>query len=427
MIPLPDGMSLFDAMALGTAGFTAALAIHRMEQNGQKPAMGPIVVTGASGGVGSIAIDLLREPRLRGRRRERQAGGRRLLKSLGAAKILRRQDIDLGKRPMEAAQWGGAVDNVGGEILTWLTRTVDNWGNIASIGLAASHKLETTVMPFILRGVSLLGINSSAMPRDVRIGIWKRLATDLKPRHLDKIVTRTIAFAELPRRFRRFREGPGHGAHRRQDRLTWTRAIAARLVGGARRRSASRSRRRRWRRSWLMAELADWNTRLNLTAITAPAEVVDKHLLDSLAVLPLLRGLQVADIGSGAGFPGLPLAIADLDRRYTLIESTGKKVKFMPPRRSKGSSSPTWTWSSAGRSPTSPRKPSIPWSRGPSARSPSSCGWPGTWRGGRPAARHEGQGPGAGAEGPAAGLEGARRAPCRRPRTGRRALSRRTW
>jgi NADPH2:quinone reductase len=108
---------------------------------------------------------------------------------------------------MESALWGGAVDNVGGEILTWLTRTVDNWGNIASIGLAASHKLETTVMPFILRGVSLLGINSSAMPRDVRTGIWKRLATDLKPRHLDKIVTETIPFDELPAAFEDFVKG----------------------------------------------------------------------------------------------------------------------------------------------------------------------------------------------------------------------------
>jgi len=201
VIPLPEGMSLFDAMAIGTAGFTTGLAIHRMEHNGQKPAMGPIVVTGASGGVGTIAIDLLA-----GRGFEVVAVSGKpeadaLLKSLGASKILRRQDIDLGKRPLEAAQWGGAIDNVGGEVLTWLTRTVDNWGNIVSIGLAASHKLETTVMPFILRGVSLLGVNSSAMPRDVRLSIWKRLATDLKPRHLDKLVTRTIPFDELPSAF----------------------------------------------------------------------------------------------------------------------------------------------------------------------------------------------------------------------------------
>jgi NADPH2:quinone reductase len=207
VIPLPDGMSLFDAMALGTAGFTTGLAIHRMEQNGQKPSMGPIAVTGASGGVGSIAVDLFSKLGYEVVAVSGKPEADALLTALGASKILRRQDIDLGKRPLETALWGGALDNVGGEILTWLTRTVDNWGNIASIGLAGSHKLETTVMPFILRGVSLLGINSSAMPRDVRLGIWKRLATDLKPRHLDKLVTRTIRFDELPTAFEGYVKG----------------------------------------------------------------------------------------------------------------------------------------------------------------------------------------------------------------------------
>jgi len=201
VIPLPDGMSAFEAMALGTAGFTTGLAIQRMEQNGQKPAMGPIVVTGASGGVGSVAVDLFAKLGYEVVAVSGKPEADEFLKALGAARILRRQDIDLGKRPLETAQWGGALDNVGGEILTWLTRTVDSWGNIASIGLAASHKLETTVMPFILRGVSLLGINSSAMPREVRVAIWKRLAADLKPRHLDRIVTQTIAFDELPNAF----------------------------------------------------------------------------------------------------------------------------------------------------------------------------------------------------------------------------------
>ena len=201
VIPLPEGMSHFDAMALGTAGFTTGLAIHRMEQNGQKPAMGPIVVTGASGGVGSIAVDLMAKLGYEVVAVSSKPEADAHLKALGASRILRRQEIDLGKRPLETAQWGGAIDNLGGEVLTWLTRTVDNWGNIVSIGLAASHKLETTVMPFILRGVSLLGVNSSAMPREVRVAIWKRLATDLKPRHLDKLVTRTIGFDELPAAF----------------------------------------------------------------------------------------------------------------------------------------------------------------------------------------------------------------------------------
>jgi acrylyl-CoA reductase (NADPH) len=129
------------------------------------------------------------------------------LKALGAKRILRRQEIDLGKRPMEAAQWAGAIDSVGGELLTWLTRTVDSWGNIASIGLAGSHKLETTVMPFILRGVNLLGINSSATPRDLRLVVWKRLSTDLKPRNFDKFVTRTISLDKLPGAFDDFLKG----------------------------------------------------------------------------------------------------------------------------------------------------------------------------------------------------------------------------
>jgi NADPH2:quinone reductase len=172
-------------MTLGTAGFTAALAIHRMEQNAQRPDGGPIVVTGASGGVGSIAVNMLAGRGYEVVAVSGKADAEPYLRELGAARVLNRAEIDTGSRPLEKTQWAGAIDNVGGELLTWLTRTVDFWGNIASIGLAASHKLETTVMPFILRGVSLLGINSSAMPRDVRTHIWQRLATDLKPRHPD--------------------------------------------------------------------------------------------------------------------------------------------------------------------------------------------------------------------------------------------------
>jgi NADPH2:quinone reductase len=208
---LPMGIDLAQAMAIGTAGFTAALAIHRMEHNGQTPAKGPIVVTGASGGVGSIAVDLLAGRGYEVVAVSGKAEADDYLKALGAARVLRRQDIDFGKRPMEATQWGGAIDNVGGEMLTWLTRTVDFWGNIASIGLAGSHKLETTVMPFILRGINLLGINSSATPRDVRLIVWKRLATDLRPRNFDRIVTRTISFDELPGAFDDFLKGRSLG------------------------------------------------------------------------------------------------------------------------------------------------------------------------------------------------------------------------
>jgi acrylyl-CoA reductase (NADPH) len=207
VIPMPEGLDAFKAMTLGTAGFTAALAIHRMEHNGQTPAKGPIVVTGASGGVGSVAIDMLA-----GRGYEVVAVTGKpdsvaYLKSLGAARVLLRQDIDFGKRPMETAQFGGAIDNVGGETLTWLTRTVDTWGNIASIGLAGGAELHTTVMPFILRGINLLGINSSATLRDTRLVVWNRIATDLRPRHLEQIATRTIPFDELPGAFAAYLEG----------------------------------------------------------------------------------------------------------------------------------------------------------------------------------------------------------------------------
>ena len=201
VIPVPPGMTDADAMKLGTAGFTAALAVHRMEQNGQQPVSGPVVVTGATGGVGSLAINMLA-----GRGYEVVAVSGKpeadaYLHEIGASQILRRQSLDLGSKPMGAALWAGAVDNVGGEVLTWLTRTMGYGGNIASVGLAASHELRTTVMPFILRGVNLLGINSVATPRELRLAVWHRLATDLRPRLLDRIAGKTVSFRELPTQF----------------------------------------------------------------------------------------------------------------------------------------------------------------------------------------------------------------------------------
>ena len=207
VIPMPQGLDAATAMGIGTAGFTAALAIHRMEQNGQQPAGGPIAVTGASGGVGSVAIDMLSA---RGYRVVAVSGKRdasAYLTELGASEVLLRADLDLGSRPLEAARFAGAIDNLGGETLTWLTRTVDFWGNIASIGLAAGPELKTTVMPFILRGVALLGINSSATRREWRLAVWQRIATDLRPRHLARIVSRTIDLDELPGAFPAYLEG----------------------------------------------------------------------------------------------------------------------------------------------------------------------------------------------------------------------------
>ena len=207
VVPIPEGMSAAEAMQIGTAGYTAALAIHRMEQNGQLPENGPVVVTGATGGVGSIAIDMLD-----GRGYEVVAVTGKgnedgYLKSIGARRILLRDKIELGKRPMEKAVWAGAIDNLGGDYLTWLTRTMAYGGNIASIGLAASHVLETTVLPFILRAVCLLGINSVDTPRELRLAVWSRIGGDLKPRHLDTIGHRTIGFDELPDAFQAYIDG----------------------------------------------------------------------------------------------------------------------------------------------------------------------------------------------------------------------------
>jgi NADPH2:quinone reductase len=201
VIPLPPGLGELDSMKLGTAGFTAALAIHRMEQNGQRPSSGPIVVTGAAGGVGSLAINMLagRGYEVVAVSGKKEAEG--YLREIGAARVMLRQDIDLGSKPMEKALWAGAVDNLGGPLLTWLTRTVDQWGNIASIGLAAGHELATTVMPFILRGVNLLGINSVLTPRDLRLEVWQRIATDLRPAKLDRICTKVVGMDELPAQF----------------------------------------------------------------------------------------------------------------------------------------------------------------------------------------------------------------------------------
>lgn len=207
VVNMPDGLSEYEAMALGTAGFTAALAVVRMEENNQQNVDGPIVVTGATGGVGSVAIDILSAKdyevlAFTGKKEQHD-----YLRSLGASDFINRNEIDMGERPLEKAQWGGAVDNVGGDTLAWLTRTVKPWGNIASIGLAGGFKLNTTVMPFILRGVSLLGINSIEMSNELRDRVWGRLADDLKPRHLDKIVTSEISFDELPNAFEPYMKG----------------------------------------------------------------------------------------------------------------------------------------------------------------------------------------------------------------------------
>jgi acrylyl-CoA reductase (NADPH) len=207
VIPMPSGLDAFRAMALGTAGFTAALAIHRMEHNGQTPGGGPVLVTGATGGVGSLAIDMLAGRGYEVIALTGKPGSSDYLKSLGAREVVLRGDLRPGSRPLEAARYAGVIDNVGGEVLGGLIRQVDFWGNVASIGLAGGAQLETTVLPFILRGVNLLGINSSATRREERLAVWARIAGDCAPRHLDRIVTRVIGFADLPQAFQAHLDG----------------------------------------------------------------------------------------------------------------------------------------------------------------------------------------------------------------------------
>jgi NADPH2:quinone reductase len=206
----PHGLSLWDAMALGTAGFTAALSIHRLEQNELHPGNGKVIVTGATGGVSSLAIQMLAQlgyhvVALTGKDSEHD-----YLKSLGAAEILSRKDLVMGTRPMEKAQWAGALDSVGGETLAWLTRTMQQNGVIASFGNAGGIELHTTVLPFILRGVKLLGIDSAATLMPVRSQMWQRLATDLHSPMLAR-VAHTVPFAGLPQAFPLLLQGKQRG------------------------------------------------------------------------------------------------------------------------------------------------------------------------------------------------------------------------
>ncbi|MEW7992770.1 MAG: oxidoreductase [Candidatus Thiodiazotropha sp.] len=200
-VPLPDGLSASQAMALGTAGFTAALALHRMEMNGQRPEMGPVLVTGATGGVGCLAVNIFDGEGFDVHAVTGKSDQHAYLEHLGAQEVLHREQVSTYHHALERGLWGGAVDNVGGEMLSSITRKIRPWGNIAAIGLAGGHELNTTVMPFILRGVSLLGVDSAGCPYEIREEIWQRLATDLKPRHLDDILSRTVSMEQLPELF----------------------------------------------------------------------------------------------------------------------------------------------------------------------------------------------------------------------------------
>lgn len=207
VIALPIGLDLRRAMILGTAGFTAALALMRMEQLGQHPEQGPIVVTGASGGVGMLALDILTRAGYEAHAITGKLDQLDLLTQLGARQVIARQDLHWGQRPLEETHWAGALDGVGGEMLDGLTRVIAPGGNIASYGMAGGIELHTTVMPFILRAVSLIGLSASNAPRDVREAVWAKLAGAWQPQHLDLICQNEITLDELPHTFDRMLAG----------------------------------------------------------------------------------------------------------------------------------------------------------------------------------------------------------------------------
>lgn len=210
VVPLPQGLTLFEAMALGTAGYTAGLAITLLEHNDMKPAQGKVLVNGATGGVASLCIDMLAHlgyqvTALTGKDSELE-----FLKKIGAAEVLSRNSLEMGNRPLEKTLWAAAFDSVGGEQLAWLTRTMQPYGVIASFGNAGGIELKTTVLPFILRGVRLIGVDSGFTPMALRRQVWARLATDLKPRHLQDIAF-TIGMKELPGYFGKMLKGETRG------------------------------------------------------------------------------------------------------------------------------------------------------------------------------------------------------------------------
>ncbi|WP_024890562.1 YhdH/YhfP family quinone oxidoreductase [Luteimonas huabeiensis] len=209
-VPLPAGLDLRESMILGTAGFTAALALLRMTENRQTPALGPLAVTGATGGVGSLAVDIFDRAGYTVHAISGKPEQADYLRAIGAAEVLGREALDV-RRALESARFGGGLDNVGGPMLTGLLAQTAPYGNVASAGLAASPTLETTVMPFIIRGVSLLGVASAGTARDIRDEVWRRLASDWKPRHLDRIAQHEATLDTLPDAFARLLAGGGLG------------------------------------------------------------------------------------------------------------------------------------------------------------------------------------------------------------------------
>jgi acrylyl-CoA reductase (NADPH) len=210
-IPLPPGLSLRESMILGTAGFTAALGLLRMQDNRQTPALGPLAVTGASGGVGMLAIDIFSRAGYAVHAISGKADHFDFLRDLGASECIDRHQLAFSGKPMDSTRFGGALDSVGGTMLAGLLPLIAPYGNVAICGNAGGIAFESTVMPFIIRGASLLGVATAGTARDIRDEVWRRLASDWKPQHLERIATREVGLDELPEVFVRMLAGDSFG------------------------------------------------------------------------------------------------------------------------------------------------------------------------------------------------------------------------
>lgn len=199
IVKLPVGLDLFESMFIGTAGFTAAQCLIALERNGVVPSSGPIVVTGSTGGVGSLAVRLLAQSGYNVIAVTGKPDCHAALKSIGASRVMSREELMAGDsaRPMLSAQWAGAVDTVGGAVLTNLLKSTQYGGCVTACGLVAGHQLDMTVYPFLLRGVSLCGVASADCPMSQRLEIWNRLSTNWKPRSTE-ILSSIVGLEDLP-------------------------------------------------------------------------------------------------------------------------------------------------------------------------------------------------------------------------------------
>jgi acrylyl-CoA reductase (NADPH) len=199
IVPLPEGLSLKEAMVYGTAGFTAALSVHRLEENGLTPEKGKVLVTGATGGVGSVAIAMLAKRGYQVVASTGKEAEHDYLHEIGAAEIISREELAGEKiRPLDKQLWAAAVDPVGGKTLSSILSKLDYNGSVAVSGLTGGTDVPTTVFPFILRGINLLGIDSVYCPMETRKLLWQRMATDLKPEGLLETIQNEVELEELP-------------------------------------------------------------------------------------------------------------------------------------------------------------------------------------------------------------------------------------